>query len=165
MYNGGKYGEVWRDMQDREFLVVKDNGGVCSTLLLKETPTPYTMQVECGRERYVCPSMLSYVMNAQLVTKTGTAKNMEAVIAAVGEALGLTPRMGEGGGGSCEQEPQADFSAVSRLGKERDQYKAAYDAASKEAGVLRQQNGQLQLYKALYEQLIDRLLPTKLGGV
>ena len=51
MFDGGKYGEVWRDMQDREFLVVTDNGGVCSTLLLKEAPTPYTMQVECGRER------------------------------------------------------------------------------------------------------------------
>lgn len=36
MFEGGKFGETWRDMQERELLVLADNSGVWCMLDLRD---------------------------------------------------------------------------------------------------------------------------------
>lgn len=139
----GKYGEIWRDEYDQEYLIVKDNGGICNTLVLKEICGSYAIPCECGRARYVVPAQLGFLRTSALVQKTGIASNMPAIAFAVAESLGFAFDYAAAVNQNAEQPPETDAAFM--------------------VDQLRHECSQLGVYKTMYENIIDRLIAANVG--
>lgn len=140
MFEMDRTGDVWRDANDREFLILKDNGRFCTTLILHEMQSSNTFAVDYGRVRFAAPMCVSYVKDSQLCGKIGHVDDWKWIVeACVRDFLGVLPDMAspKNSGGTTMQEEQLH----------------------EENNRLRRENVQLELYKTLYQQLLDRVLP------
>lgn len=93
VFNGPQAGEIWETTMGKEYLILKNHGGYCNTLLLRDHTT-HTDNIEVvSREvRYVNPVMIGYLANreiSQFVKAVPEEKYME-VMEAIGERLGVT---------------------------------------------------------------------------
>ena len=93
VFNGPQAGEIWETTMGKEYLILKNHGGYCNTLLLRDHTTHAdNIEVVSHDVRWVNPVMIGYLANremAQFVKAVPEEKYME-VMEAIGERLGVT---------------------------------------------------------------------------
>lgn len=172
-----KAGEIWTNKDGKKcWLILRNNGDVCSTLLLGKEERENNIKVMAKVPMYTNPVMIGYTFTVYISTfvKTIPAANMAEVQKAVGEALGIT---------AVSAVPHDHINAlkeeVLRLTKERDEaQKKATELkidldASKIAdkmvddtiAEMNQEIYKLKIYKELYMDLIDKLVSVRGGAV
>lgn len=92
VFNGPQPGEIWESTMGKEFLILKNHGGYCTTLALNDNPHEKTIEVVSRTVRYTNPGMVGYSFNNQLSAyiKTVPEEKYLDIMQAVGERLGVT---------------------------------------------------------------------------
>lgn len=91
--NGPQDGEIWESTLGKEFLALKNHGGYCNTLLLRDhTSHADNIEVISREVRYVNPVMIGYLANRDLscYIKTIPQEKYLEIMEAVGERMGVT---------------------------------------------------------------------------
>ena len=90
--NTPQAGEIWESTMGKEFLILKNHGGFCTTLALNDNPHEKTIEVVSRTVRYTNPSMVGYSFNNCLSAfiKTVPDEKYLDIMQAVGERLGVT---------------------------------------------------------------------------
>lgn len=92
LFNGPQPGEIWESSYHKEFLILKNHGGYCTTLALNDNPHEETVEVVSRTVRYTNPGMVGYSFCNQFVQfiKTIPEEEYMAIMEAVGDRLGVT---------------------------------------------------------------------------
>ena len=96
LFSGGtQAGEIWESTMGKEFLILKNHGGFCTTLALNDNPHEKTIEVVSRTVRYTNPSMVGYSFNNCLSAfiKTVPDEKYMDIMQAVGERLGVIIRV------------------------------------------------------------------------
>lgn len=95
LFSGPQAGEIWQSTFGKEFLILKNHGGYCTTLALNDNPHPQTIEVVSRTVRHTNPGMVGYSFNNSLkefIKAIPEEKYMD-ITQAVGERLGVTIRV------------------------------------------------------------------------
>lgn len=111
-FGGPQAGEIWESTMGKEFLILKNHDGYCSTLALNDNPHPQTMEVVSRTLKHTNPGMVGYTFNNQLsaFVKTVPEETYLDIMQAVGERLGVKIKVSADAGegtldlrGECER--------------------------------------------------------------
>ena len=86
-------GEIWTSRRnDDEYLIIKNHGDFCNTLLLKEDGGVEMIEVQSRAKMYTNPGMLAYAFHSHLgeYVKTLPAMEFQKIVAAIGKELDLS---------------------------------------------------------------------------
>lgn len=96
--SGPQAGEIWETTEGKEYLILKNQGGFCNTLALRDNTTHSdNMEVISREKRWVNPGMVGYIINrgfAQYI-KTLPEEKFLDIMQAVGDRLGVTIRVSQ----------------------------------------------------------------------
>lgn len=111
-FAGPQAGEIWESTMGKEFLILKNHDGYCSTLALNDNPHPQTMEVVSRTLKHTNPGMVGYTFNNQLsaFVKTVPEETYLDIMQAVGDRLGVKIKVSADAGegtmdyrGECER--------------------------------------------------------------
>lgn len=88
-----KPGEIWTSRRnDDEYLIIKNHGDFCNTLLLKEDGGVEMIEVQSRAKMYTNPGMLAYAFHSHLgeYVKTLPAMEFQKIVAAISKELDLS---------------------------------------------------------------------------
>lgn len=91
--NGPQPGEIWSTTLGKEFFIIKNQGGYCNTLALRDsTNHADNIEVVSCEVRYVNPVMIGYLANREMCQyiKTVPQEKFLEIMEAIGERLGVT---------------------------------------------------------------------------
>lgn len=172
-----KAGEIWTSKDGKKcWLILRNNGDVCSTLLLGKEERENNIKVMAKVPMYTDPVMIGYTFTVYITTfvKTIPAANMAEVQKAVGEALGITAvsAVPHDHINALEAKNAELHNTVVSLQKKNEKLEKTIDQAIDDLGnftdtieSLEKEIAKLKIYKELYMDLIDKLVSVREGAV
>lgn len=154
-------GEIWKAMNDRKYLVLKDHGTWSSVLVLWDEYRSGCVEIETlggGKRMYINPAMLSFMFNSGLCNFCGDVPILlvEEVKVMVAEVLELPARLDRATVDELERykhlcaDLKMEMEAVIR---QRDMYQARAAEAS-----VPPPDPEAAVYKRMYYELLDRIV-------
>jgi hypothetical protein len=171
-------GEIWTqgDMDDDYWVLLAVNNNVCTGLKLTNRDMDGSISVTCREVMYTNPAMMGYVFRNRLgcYVKTLPKKEFEDVRKAAADALGFTllSAVPYEQGVSWEEKAAELHDTVIRLQEENKCLNKTVDLATAEIREYtdtiddqKQEIASMNIYKAMYHELLDKLIAAKAGAV
>lgn len=170
-------GEIWANKDGTKcWLILKNNGPACSTLLLGKEEKENSIKVMGRVPMYTNPVMIGYTFTVYISTfvKTIPADKLAEVQKAVGEALGITATAAVPHDhiNALEAKNAELHDTVVSLQKWNKKLEATIDQATDDVvnftdtiESLEKEIAKLNIYKDMYMDLIDKLVAVRGGAV
>lgn len=150
VFAGPQPGEIWETTMGKEFLIIKNQGGYCNTLALRDsTAHADNIEVVSREARYVNPVMIGYLANREMVqfVKAVPEEKYMEIMEAIGERLGVTIKVGKA---------EADSLPIQTAQAEEMEAMLAYleDLKAQRKTL----EAERKLWERMYDTLLDRLI-------
>ena len=162
--NMAKPGEIWtskrKDGVDGEVLVIKNLERFSVVLDLQDFPTKDRIEVISRSVKYTDPAMVRWMYNTALsgFVKKLPEKDFYEVVSEINTALNLELLSVEGTGTGAEEEALKKENV--KLKQALDRYIAKERDSSEGTDIMKIQ---LQTYKTMYDELIQKILAKQVG--
>lgn len=165
-----KAGEIWVNKDGTKcWLILKNNGPACSTLLLGKEEKENSIKVMGRVTMYTNPVMIGYTFTVYITTfvKTIPADKLAEVQKAVGEALGITATAAVPHDhiNFLEEKVYNLTQENEKLNLELKARNLACDALDANCSTMSAELEKALIYKELYMNLIDKLVAVRGGAV
>lgn len=171
-------GEIWTqgDRDDDYWVLLAVNNNVCTGLKLTNRDMDGSISVTCREVMYTNPAMMGYVFRNRLgcYVKTLPKKEFDDVRKAAADTLGFTllSAVPYEQGVSWEEKAAELHDTVIRLQEENKCLNKTVDLATAEIREYtdtiddqKQEIASMNIYKAMYLELLDKLIAAKAGAV